>query len=126
MQPPSGGFLEAVPLTSFVVMSLASTGRAEHAVVRRGVGFLLDVGARRTAPGRSTPNLAVWNTTLAISALAAASGDVGALGCLDWLLGRPAPARSIPSPSRRRAAGAGATPPAPCPTPTTPPAPCWP
>jgi squalene-hopene/tetraprenyl-beta-curcumene cyclase len=85
MQPPSGGFLEAVPLTSFVVMSLASTGRPEHAVTRHGVGFLLDT-VREDGSWPIDTNLAVWNTTLATAALAAASGDVGALGCLDWLL----------------------------------------
>jgi squalene-hopene/tetraprenyl-beta-curcumene cyclase len=85
MQPPSGGFLEAVPLTSFVVMSLASTGRAEHAVTRRSVGFLLDT-VRADGSWPIDTNLAVWNTTLAVGALAAASGDVGALGCLEWLL----------------------------------------
>ena len=85
MQPASGGFLEAVPLTSFVVMSLAGTGRVEHAVVRAGVKFLIE----SVRPDGSWPidtNLATWNTTLAVNALAAASGDVGALGCLDWLL----------------------------------------
>ncbi|HEX7376531.1 MAG TPA: hypothetical protein VF278_05435, partial [Pirellulales bacterium] len=39
IQPASGGFLEATPLTSFVVMSLASVGQARHPVVRRGVEF---------------------------------------------------------------------------------------
>ena len=85
MQPASGGFLEAVPLTSFVVMSLAGTGRVKHDVVRAGVNFLLE----SVRPDGSWPidtNLATWNTTLAINSLAAASGDVGALGCLDWLL----------------------------------------
>ncbi|MGA2616753.1 MAG: prenyltransferase/squalene oxidase repeat-containing protein [Thermoguttaceae bacterium] len=85
MQPPSGGFLEAIPLTSFVVMGLASTGRAAHAATRRGVGFLLDT-VRADASWPIDRDLAVWNTTLAIQALSAASGDVGALGCLDWLL----------------------------------------
>src|SRR5436305_940672 len=41
MQPPSGGFLEATPPTSFVVMSLAAIGHADHLVVRRGVEFLV-------------------------------------------------------------------------------------
>ena len=41
MQPASGGFLESAPLTSFVVMSLASSGRSDHPVVRKGVEFLL-------------------------------------------------------------------------------------
>ena len=56
MQPASGGFLEAVPLTSFVVMSLASTGRGQHPVARRGVAFLLDtVAARRLLAHRHEP-----------------------------------------------------------------------
>ena len=42
MQPESGGFLEATPLTSFVVMSLASVGRADHKIVQQGVRFLID------------------------------------------------------------------------------------
>ncbi|MFW6125395.1 MAG: squalene--hopene cyclase, partial [Pirellulales bacterium] len=31
-------------------------------------------------------DLATWNTTQAVAALAAATGEVGALGCIDWLL----------------------------------------
>jgi squalene-hopene/tetraprenyl-beta-curcumene cyclase len=85
MQPTSGGYLEAIPLTSFVVMSLASIGRVEHAVVRRGVNFLLN-SMRLDGSWPIDTNLATWNTTLAIQALATASGDVGALGCLSWLL----------------------------------------
>jgi len=42
MQPASGGYLEAAPLTSFVVMSLAASGRVEHPVVQQGVKFLVD------------------------------------------------------------------------------------
>jgi squalene-hopene/tetraprenyl-beta-curcumene cyclase len=85
MQPASGGFLEAAPLTSFVVMSLASIGRADHPVVHKGVEFLLN----SVRPDGSWPidtNLATWNTTLAINALAAGGEDVRELGCLDWLL----------------------------------------
>ena len=85
-QPPSGGFLEAVPWTSFLVMGLASTGRVNHPVVRRGLGFLLDT-VRGDASWSIDTSLSVWNTVLSINALASASGDVGALGCLDWLLG---------------------------------------
>jgi squalene-hopene/tetraprenyl-beta-curcumene cyclase len=85
MQPTSGGFLEAVPLTSFVVMSLAATRRAAHPVVRRGVSFLLS-SIRDDGSWPIDTNLATWVTTLSINALAAATGNVGALGCLDWLL----------------------------------------
>lgn len=85
MQPPSGGFLEATPLTSFVVMSLAATGRAGHPVTRRGVDFLV-ASARSDGSWPIDTNLAHWITTLAINALADAGEDVGRLGCLDWLL----------------------------------------
>jgi squalene-hopene/tetraprenyl-beta-curcumene cyclase len=69
IQPTSGGFLEATPLTSFVVMSLAAAGAADDPVVRRGVEFL----ARSARPDGSWPidtNLATWVTTLSINALA--------------------------------------------------------
>ena len=88
MQPESGGYLEAVPLTSFVVMSLASTGRQDHAVTREGIKFLVD----SVRPDGSWPidtNLATWVTTLSINALASGGEDVAALlgpQCLDWLL----------------------------------------
>ena len=85
MQPASGGYLEAIPLTAFVVMSLASTGRVGHPVARRGVKFLFDT-VREDASWPIDTNLATWNTTQAVGALASATGEVGALGCLDWLL----------------------------------------
>jgi squalene-hopene/tetraprenyl-beta-curcumene cyclase len=71
IQPSSGGFLEAAPLTSFVTMGLASTGRSEHPVVRRCVEFLI----ASVRPDSSWPidtNLATWVTTLAVNALTAA------------------------------------------------------
>ncbi len=53
MQPDSGGYLEAVPLTSFVAMSLAATGRLEHRVTREALRFLRNRFARMVA-GQST------------------------------------------------------------------------
>ena len=41
LQGVGGAFSESITQTSFVVMSLAGAGMHEHAVVRRGVGFLL-------------------------------------------------------------------------------------
>ena len=85
-QPDSGGYLEAIPLTSFVVMSLVGMGKSDHPTVARGVQFLL----RSVRPDGSWPidvNLAVWNSTLSINALAASGEDVSRLGCLEWLLG---------------------------------------
>ena len=68
MQPASGGFLEATPLTSFVVMSLASMGLGDHPVVRRGVEFLL-ASAREDGSWPIDSNLATWNTSQAVTAL---------------------------------------------------------
>lgn len=41
LQGVSGGFIESIPQTSFVVMCLTAAGLHEHPVVRRGVEFLL-------------------------------------------------------------------------------------
>jgi squalene-hopene/tetraprenyl-beta-curcumene cyclase len=70
VQPPSGGFLEAAPLTAFVVMSLAAGGRIDHPVANEGLAYL----ARSVRADGSWPidaNLATWVTTLAINALGA-------------------------------------------------------
>ncbi len=85
MQPLSGGFLESPAWTSFVVMGLASTGRGQHPIARRGFGFLFD-SVRGDGSWSIDLSLSVWNTSLAVGALSAASGDVGALGSSDWLL----------------------------------------
>ena len=75
IQPAGGGFLEAAPLTSFVVMSLAGMSLCEHPAAARGVEFLL----RTVRPDGGWPidtNLATWVTTLSVKALAAA-GQTG-------------------------------------------------
>ena len=71
IQPTGGGFLEAAPLTSFVVMSLAGMGLGEHPVARRGVEFLLRT-VRHDGSWPIDTNLATWVTTLSVKALAAA------------------------------------------------------
>ncbi|AMV34191.1 Sporulenol synthase [Pirellula sp. SH-Sr6A] len=63
MQPESGGYLEATPLTSFVLMSLASIGLVQHSVSQNAVRFLVD----SAMPDGSWPidtNLATWVTSL--------------------------------------------------------------
>ncbi len=88
-QPESGGFLEAAPLTSFVLMSLASIGHAGHPVARSAAKFLTET----VRPDGSWPidtNLATWVTTLSCNALgdgltSRLSGDQrGAI--LNWLV----------------------------------------
>jgi squalene-hopene/tetraprenyl-beta-curcumene cyclase len=93
IQPSNGGFLEATPLTSFVVMSLAAAGRTDLPVVSRGVRFIVD-SARADGSWPIDTNLSTWLTTLAVSALAAGgrieahvpAADRAALRA--WLVGR--------------------------------------
>ncbi len=73
IQPSSGGFLEATPLTSFVTMSLAGSGQVDHPVTQRGVDFLL-AAARDDGSWPIDTNLSTWVTTLSVNALAARSG----------------------------------------------------
>lgn len=88
IQPSSGGYLEATPLTAFVTISLASIGKADHEVAKEGVRFLVN----SVRPDGSWPidtNLSIWVTTLSVNALAAA-GDLESLSdkerLLTWLL----------------------------------------
>jgi squalene-hopene/tetraprenyl-beta-curcumene cyclase len=87
MQPESGGYLEATPLTSFVVMSLAGMEWADSPVVRAGVRFLVD-SMRDDGSWPIDTNLATWGTTLSISALDEAASLAPALreDALKWLL----------------------------------------
>ncbi len=68
LQPDNGGFLEAAPLTSFVVMSLVACGQRNHPVVAKGVEFLA-ASVRADGSWPIDTNLATWLTTLSISAL---------------------------------------------------------
>ena len=70
MQPENGGFLEATPLTSFVVISLVATGKKDSIVVKRGIQFLQN-SVREGGSWPIDTNLATWVTTLSINALAA-------------------------------------------------------
>lgn len=96
IQPTTGGYLEATPLTSFVVMALigASGGRKPPGsaleVVNEGMRFIVN----SMRPDGSWPidtNLATWVTTLSVNALAAAN-DLESLDSkehiLAWLLGQ--------------------------------------
>jgi squalene-hopene/tetraprenyl-beta-curcumene cyclase len=91
IQPPNGGFLEATPLTSFVTMSLAGSGNADHPVALHGVEFLLK-SVRADGSWPIDANLATWVTTLAVNALGPSIHEVMSAEergrILDWLLGQ--------------------------------------
>jgi squalene-hopene/tetraprenyl-beta-curcumene cyclase len=88
IQPSSGGYLEATPLTSFVTLSLAACDLANHPVAASAVRFLAS-GVRPDGSWAIDSNLATWVTTLSINALATA-GELQSLdrqaAVRDWLL----------------------------------------
>lgn len=89
VQPPNGGFLEAIPLTSFVVMSLVTSGQAEHRVSQRGLEFIVN-SAQPDGSWQIDTNLATWVTTLSIHSLSAATAlpfsEQEKVAICDWLL----------------------------------------
>ncbi|MES2735683.1 MAG: prenyltransferase/squalene oxidase repeat-containing protein [Verrucomicrobiota bacterium] len=68
LQPSSGGYLEATPLTSFVTMALAAAGEKDHPCIPGAVAFLKR-SMRRDGSWPIDTNLATWGTTLASKAL---------------------------------------------------------
>lgn len=91
IQPDSGGYLEATPLTSFVILALTSLLSCDplaREVIAAGVRFLVQ-SQRADGSWPIDTNLATWVTTLAVNALATA-GDLDTLdhrkSILDWLL----------------------------------------
>jgi len=82
IQPPNGGFLEATPLTSFVLMSLVSANLADSSVLcplvlsdtevssvaDKCLNFLLN-SVREDGSWPIDTNLATWLTTLSVKAL---------------------------------------------------------
>jgi squalene-hopene/tetraprenyl-beta-curcumene cyclase len=86
MQPESGGYLEAAPLTSFVVMSLSAMGLTDHPIVTKGLRFLLN-SIREDGGVPIDTNLATWVTTLSVNALGKESFTAEESERLvDWIL----------------------------------------
>jgi squalene-hopene/tetraprenyl-beta-curcumene cyclase len=91
IQPESGGYLEAIPLTSFVAIGLAAAGHRDHPVTRRCVDFILSQG-REEGSWPIDTNLATWTTTLSLEALAEGPGGLTEIEegsrarILSWLL----------------------------------------
>jgi squalene-hopene/tetraprenyl-beta-curcumene cyclase len=68
IQPESGGYLEAIPLTAFVCLCLIESGYRDLEVVRDGIAFL----KRTQREDGSWPidiNLSTWVTTLAVKSV---------------------------------------------------------
>ncbi|MEX0611030.1 MAG: prenyltransferase/squalene oxidase repeat-containing protein, partial [Pirellulales bacterium] len=72
LQSADHSFLASTPLTAFVVTSLASIGLQGHAVVQRGIEFLLSA-VRGDASWAIKTDHAITNTTLALNNLATGS-----------------------------------------------------
>jgi squalene-hopene/tetraprenyl-beta-curcumene cyclase len=88
IQPTTGGYLEATPLTSFVVMSLLHAGLRDSEVVAEGVRFLVD-SQRADGSWPIDTNLATWVTTLAVNALPVDALSASEKATIrDWLLGQ--------------------------------------
>ena len=86
IQPDNGGFLEATPLTSFVLMSLANCGHKDHAVSAKAVKFLL-TSQRTNGSWPIDTNLSTWVSTMAVQALEPESiSDTRQKFILAWLL----------------------------------------
>lgn len=67
-QPDNGGFLEATPLTGFVLMSLIGAGEKDLAVCAKAADFLVH-SIREDGSWPIDTHLATWVTSLSINAL---------------------------------------------------------
>jgi squalene-hopene/tetraprenyl-beta-curcumene cyclase len=74
IQPASGGFIEAVPLTGFVAMSLAGAGYGNHPAAQACFRFL-ENAVRDDGSWPIEVNLSTWVTSLAVQALGGALSE---------------------------------------------------
>ena len=68
LQPEHGGFLDAIPLTAFVCLSLRHAGYGTHPVAQKGLSFLRGA-ARGDGSWAIDSNLRTWVTSLAARAV---------------------------------------------------------
>ena len=87
IQPASGGYLEATPLTSFVVASLVGSGRGTHPLIKQSLRFLRD-SARADGSWPIDTNVATRLTSLAIDALPSVEHGEDLAPARAWLLGQ--------------------------------------
>ena len=67
MLPESGGFLEAIPLTAFVALSLINSGFVDTKVVKKGIQFLKRT-QREDGGWPIDVDLSTWVTSLSVKA----------------------------------------------------------
>ncbi|MFW5822388.1 MAG: prenyltransferase/squalene oxidase repeat-containing protein [Tangfeifania sp.] len=67
MLPESGGYLEAVPLTAFVALSLLNSGYGDTEVVKKGIQFLKRT-QRKDGSWPIDVDLSTWVTSLSVKA----------------------------------------------------------
>lgn len=67
MLPESGGYLEAIPLTAFVALSLLNSGYGETEVVKKGIRFLKNT-QRKDGSWPIDVDLSSWVTSLSVKA----------------------------------------------------------
>jgi squalene-hopene/tetraprenyl-beta-curcumene cyclase len=88
MQPSTGGYLEATPLTAFVTMSLSRLqhlNEAGNEVIECGVKFLVQ-SMREDGSWPIDTNLSLWVTTLSINALTLNESNQNFQDILPWLM----------------------------------------
>ncbi|MDD4018319.1 MAG: prenyltransferase/squalene oxidase repeat-containing protein [Kiritimatiellae bacterium] len=73
LQPVHGGFLDAIPLTAFVCLSLRCAGYGADAAVQKGLAFLRQA-VRGDGSWAIDSNLRTWVTSLATRAVFAGCG----------------------------------------------------
>jgi squalene-hopene/tetraprenyl-beta-curcumene cyclase len=84
LAPASGGFLEAIPLTAFVCLSLIEAGYGDLEVVRNGIGFLKQT-QRDDGSWPIDVDLSTWVTGLSVRALRNQKDKVLALEVQDQI-----------------------------------------
>ncbi|HLX64388.1 MAG TPA: prenyltransferase/squalene oxidase repeat-containing protein [Planctomycetota bacterium] len=100
MQPESGGYLEAIPITAFCLLGLKAAGRGDHPVAQNARKFLR-AAQREDGSWPVEVNLSVWNTTRAIDALAAggllekAMTQAERNATRDWILAQQTKTKSV-------------------------------
>lgn len=88
MQPQSGGYLEATPITAFCLMGLKAAGQGEHTIAKNAQRFL-ETSQRADGSWPVEVHLSIWNTTRVVDAMSLGSmhtSNVIPGSVRDWLL----------------------------------------